>query len=113
MSQVTIWYHIAFVTIFHIVSNPFSPLNNLSLLLYPIIVLNVVLAVFNLIPVHPLDGGKILVGIVPENEADKVDRFLTKYGLFILLFLIFPFGGRSIISYFLTPTLEFILGILT
>src|SRR3989338_8349842 len=38
-------------------------------LLYPIITLNVVLAIFNLVPIHPLDGGKIFVGILPEKDA--------------------------------------------
>ncbi|EKD62732.1 MAG: hypothetical protein ACD_52C00077G0009 [uncultured bacterium] len=76
------------------------------------IVLNVLLAIFNLIPIHPLDGGKILVGLLPARDAHELDTFLQKYGIFILFFLIFPLAGRSPISSFLTPIMNFILKIL-
>ncbi|OGY14504.1 MAG: hypothetical protein A3A58_01870 [Candidatus Blackburnbacteria bacterium RIFCSPLOWO2_01_FULL_41_27] len=81
--------------------------------LYQFITLNIVLAIFNLVPVHPLDGGKILVGLLPEDVADQWDRILRQYGTFILLFLIFPiFGGQAIVWNIIGPTISFILGIL-
>jgi Zn-dependent protease len=67
---------------------PFSPLAAISTLLLPIIFMNVGLAVFNFIPVHPLDGGKILVGLLPPREALVVERFLQQNSIFILLFLL-------------------------
>lgn len=75
-----------------------------SLFLVPLIVVNISLALFNLIPVHPLDGGKILLGFIPEDLAREWDHILSQYGSFILLFLILPlYNGVSAVSYLLAP----------
>lgn len=50
-------------------------------------VINAVLAVFNLIPVPPLDGSKILAGLLPSQQALAFDR-LQPYGPLVLLALI-------------------------
>lgn len=87
--------------------------STLTLAIYEIIKINIVLAVFNLIPIHPLDGGKIFIGLLPEKDAREADLFLRRYGTLILILLIFPiFGGVSPISSFLYPVVRFFLKIL-
>lgn len=94
-------------------ASPFSALYFLRGIIPPIIFLNVVLAVFNLLPIHPLDGGKILVGILPRKDAIQIDRFLNQYGIFILILMIFPiFGGVSPVLYLLSPVINLLLKIL-
>ncbi|MCX6703925.1 MAG: site-2 protease family protein [Candidatus Woesebacteria bacterium] len=82
-------------------------------LFFNLIDINLILAIFNLIPIHPLDGGKILVGILPDIEARELDAFMNRFGMIFLFFLIFPiFGGTSLISPIMSPVINFFLRIL-
>ena len=49
--------------------------------------LNLLLAVFNMLPIPPLDGGNVLAGVLPEAAADSYDRLVRPYGFVILLVL--------------------------
>ena len=64
---------------------------------YPIILYNIVLGVFNLIPVEPLDGFKVVNGILPPKLAVQWIQ-LAPYGLYILILLVVT-GTTSTIIY--------------
>ena len=50
--------------------------------------INIVLGAFNLIPIPPLDGSKVLMSVLPLNAQDKLAR-IEPYGFFILAFFLF------------------------
>ncbi len=66
------------------------------LIFYFVVHINIILAIFNLIPIPPLDGSWVLLEFLPV-QLDYIKRFLQQYGLFILIFLIF-FGGLQGLS---------------
>jgi Zn-dependent protease len=66
--------------------------NMLFQFLYTLILLNAILMTFNLIPIPPLDGSKLLFAILPASMAD-VKIFLERYGFLILIGLIFFAGS--------------------
>ncbi len=64
-----------------------------------IVLMNLVLALFNIIPIPPLDGSKILFSLIPP-QFRYIENFLERWGMFILLFfIIFLWGTVSPIVY--------------
>jgi len=99
--------------IFRFTISPFSPFSLIFGILPLFILLNISLAVFNLIPIHPLDGGKILIGLLPSKKAHKVDNFLNRFGFLILIGLIFPiFGNEPLINVIILPIIKVLRSIL-
>ncbi|MDA3876860.1 MAG: site-2 protease family protein [Halothiobacillus sp.] len=69
------------------------------------IFVNILLAVFNLLPLPPLDGGRVLVAVLPPAAANRVSQ-LEPWGFVILLFLLFT----HVLSAILSPIIFTMLG---
>jgi Zn-dependent protease len=77
----------------------------LSLFLTQALILNVLLAVFNMLPLPPLDGGQILMALLPPRVAAQLG-FLYEYGFLILLGLLVS----GVLWYVIGPPFYLILG---
>jgi len=66
--------------------------------------LNVILFVFNLLPIHPLDGGKVL-GWLLGARRQHIDDFMLRYGGMILLALVFLFP--AVLAFVFGPFMQF------
>jgi Zn-dependent protease len=70
--------------------------------------INLALAIFNILPISPLDGSKILYGILPARFAKQI-YLLERYGPFILIGLIIfgQFTGVSVLGQMIWPFVRF------
>lgn len=86
-----------------------------QLVLAYIVLINLALAIFNLIPIPPLDGSKVLFAFLPPRLAWQWRPVLEQYGFFLLILLIIPLGaGGSILNQvfdiFLLPLFQLLTG---
>lgn len=89
----------------------FIPLNSLVIILLSnLIELNILLAIFNLIPIPPLDGSKILLNLLPNDISQQWEAAFNQYGFILLIiFLFLPIiNGNTLISVIITPIMGFI-----
>lgn len=94
---------------------PIGMVGTLADLLGSIIIINLVLAIFNMIPLAPLDGYKVALALLPPDLARQV-RQLETYGPLILILLIFLpslIPGFNLLGALLGPPIDFMCTLLT
>lgn len=91
----------------------FSGQTFVGMMLYVFIQTNLVLGTFNLLPLPPLDGSRIFLNLLPEDQSLKWQEAFDRYGLILLALLLFlPVGGSNIISLIISPVIGFFLRLL-
>jgi Zn-dependent protease len=83
-----------------IYANPLSMY--LSKILQMFMLLNMILVMFNLIPIPPLDGSKVLMMLLPPEQARAYER-IAPYGFFIIIGLLMMNSFIPILTYFFMP----------
>lgn len=85
---------------------------NLGFFLYAMVLVNLGLALFNLIPLPPLDGSHIMMGLLPYQQARAYAQFARNYGMAVLiLILLFPMGS-PVVRMIIGPPRELMAGLL-
>jgi len=88
-------------------------LPQLAVLSRPLLIINLSLAIFNLLPFNPLDGSKVVLGFLPLELSNQLEEILANYSLPLLIILMLPlFAGRSLIDLFLAPLINFVFQLL-
>lgn len=100
---------IVFANLLSLIASSLAPGSLLPGLLLTIIQINILLAVFNLLPIPPLDGSGVVAGLAPRSVMAVIAPLYT-YGPLILLALVFlpQVGGPNLLGMFMGPLVSIV-----
>lgn len=101
--------NLIFATILSLIMR-FLPISSLfDSVLSILIMMNISLAIFNLVPIFPLDGEKILGGLLSPELYREYSNIMAQYGTIILILMLLPIaGGTSPIAALISPIISFV-----
>ena len=112
-------FQLGLVSVFDIYGTNSAFLPSIQFLLFEFVYINLILMLFNLIPLYPLDGEKIAQYFFPPSWANFLDQIRPYSSMILLLvFIGLPFLGRSlgvnlnVVGWIMGPAMDVLLGLL-
>ena len=81
--------------------------------MFEFVYINLILMLFNLIPLYPLDGEKIAQYFFPPSWSDFLDRIRPYSSLILIVFFIgLPYLGINVVGWIMGPAMDVLMGML-
>jgi len=106
-------FQLGLVSITDVFSPGSSILPSIPFLLFEFVYINLILMLFNLIPLYPLDGEKIAQYFFPPSWSDFLDRVRPYSSLILIVFFIgLPYLGINVVGWIMGPAMDVLMGML-
>ena len=106
-------FQLGLISINDVFSQGSSILPSIPFLLFEFVYINLILMLFNLIPLYPLDGEKIAQYFFPPSWSDFLDKIRPYSSLILIVFFIgLPYLGINVVGWIMGPAMDVLMGIL-
>lgn len=106
-------FQLGLISINDVFSQSSSFLPSIPFLMFEFVYINLILMLFNLIPLFPLDGEKIAQYFFPPSWSDFLDRIRPYSSLILIVFFIgLPYLGINVVGWIMGPAMDVLMGML-
>ena len=106
-------FQLGLISVNDVFSQGSSILPTIPFLLFEFVYINLILMLFNLIPLYPLDGEKIAQYFFPPSWSDFLDKIRPYSSLILIVFFIgLPYLGINVVGWIMGPAMDVLMGIL-